>query len=199
MRSPSARLSWVVLFVLGACEHADVRAVVYETLSQVEVSRPAEHYRQLAQRGDVILDLGCFVVQRRQSNCFDASSDGHPNFHLAVVECACPCTDEEPDPCDATRAHVRSGTIRGLVDEEGGTATSGGVEIPTNVDLADATWLFVTREPNDTTGVAASGDVVIGGALVPEGAVLRGELASPTRQPARGHVTVVPARDEVSL
>jgi hypothetical protein len=199
MRSPSAGLSCLILFALAGCEHAPVRAVVYETFSQLEVSPAAEHYRQFAQRGEVIVDLGCFVVQRRQSNCFDASSTGLPNFHLAVVECACPCMGEEPDPCDATRPLVRTGTIRGLVDEEGGTLTRGGVEIPTNVDLADATWLFVARQPNDATALPQGDEVMVGGALVPEGEVLRGELSSPTGQPTHGHVTVVPARDGVSL
>jgi hypothetical protein len=94
---------------------------------------------------------------------------------------------------------VRAGTIRGIVDEEGGVLTLGGVELRTDVGLADATWLFVTREPDDDSDPAPGADIVLGGPLVPEGEVLRGQLRSPTRQAVSGHVSVVPVRDGVWL
>lgn len=197
-RAPTL-LVCLVLGLAAACEHAPVHAVVYENFSQLAASPTGEHYHQFAERGGAVVDVGCFVVQRRQLNCFDAATTGQPNLHLAVVECECPCASLEPDPCDATRPLVRSGAIRGLVDEEGGSLTRGGVETPTPIDLADASGMFITRRKNDSTDPLPGGDVVLGGQLVREGGVLRGTLVSPGREPTRGLVAVVPVVDGVSL
>lgn len=199
MRPESFAACLAMLLGSTACEHAPVRAVVFEQFSLLEASAADEHYQQFVQRGPIVVDLGCFVVQRRQVNCFDSGGNGQPNLYLAVVECECPCVAEEPDPCDATRPMVRTGAIRGIVDQEAGSTTRGGVELPTNIDLADATWLFVTRERNDDIDPAPGTDTVLGGPLLPEGEVLRGQLHSPTRQAVSGHVSVVPVRDGVSL
>ena len=192
----------VVLWLLvsaAACEHAPVHAVIHESFSLLDASAADEHYHHYAGRGGVVVDLGCFVVERRQLDCFDTTGGGQPLLYLAVVECTCPCVDEEADPCDATRPQVRAGTIRGLVDREGGTLTRGGVELPSRVDLSDASQLFITREDNGDVDPAPGRDVVLDGPLVRDGRVLRGELESPTRAAVSGLVTVVPVEDEVWL
>jgi hypothetical protein len=183
----------------GACQRADVRAVIYYNFSLLDASQPGQHYQHFADVNGGVADLGCFVVESRQLNCFDSSGTGQPNLRLAVVECACPCVAEEDDPCDATRPQVRLGTVRGLVNETQGPVQLGGVEMPTDVDLARAEDLFITTESNDDTSPAPSASVVLTGRLVPDGAVLRGSLASPTTRPVQGNVTILPVTDEASL
>jgi hypothetical protein len=94
---------------------------------------------------------------------------------------------------------VRSGIIRGLVNQSEGAIVLGGVEIPTDVDLADATGLFITRERNDDASPTPASDLVLGGELVRDGAVVRGTLTSRSNDLTQATVTIVPVRDEVSL
>jgi hypothetical protein len=146
-----------------------------------------------------VVDLGCLVVQRRQINCYDTAGNGSPNLRLAVVECEYPCTAEEPDPCDPTRPPVRSGVIRGLVDQQEDANVLGGVEIPSDIEMSGADQLFITREPNDDPSPSPSTDILIRGPLIRDGEVIRGNLTSPTIDPVQGTVTIVPVRDEVSI
>jgi hypothetical protein len=188
-----------VVALAGGCQRAEVRAVIYYNFSLLDESAPGQHYQQFADVNGGVADLGCFIVQERQLNCFDSAGDGSPNFRLAVVECDCPCVEEEEDPCDATRPPVRSGIVRGLVNETEGPLQLGGVEMPSNIDLARAVDLFITAEDNADTSPAPSAEVVLTGPLTPDGAVLRGQLASPTTRPVQGAVTIVPVTDEASL
>ena len=183
----------------AGCQRAEVRAVIYYNFSLLDESEPDQHYQHFADVNGGVADLGCFVVQKRQLNCFDSGGDGSPNLRLAVVECDCPCVEEEPDPCDATRPPVRVGFVRGLVNETQGPLQLGGVEIPSNIDLARAVDLFITIEDNADTSPGPAAEVVLTGPLTPDGAVLRGQLASPTTRPVQGAVTIVPVTDEASL
>jgi hypothetical protein len=198
----AARTTMLLLLALGAsasCEQAPVHAVLYYNFALLPASSPDDHYQQFVDLDGAVVDLGCLVVQRRQVNCFDTAGTGEPNLRLAVVECDCPCTVEEPDPCDPARPAVRAGTIRGLVNQSEGPVVLGGVEIPTEVELADATGLFLVREPNDDPSPLPSTDVVLAAPLYRDGPVIRGNLTSPTNDPVQGAVTIVPVRDEVSL
>lgn len=182
-----------------ACETASVRAVLYYSLTQVGESAANEHYQQFAEINDAVVDLGCLVVQRRQVNCFDNAGNGAPNLRLAVVECACPCTELEADVCDPARPMVRAGVIRGVVNHSEGPVVLGGVEIPTEIELGAASGLFITREANDDDSPLPSTDLFLGGRLERDGAVVRGTLTSPSIELTQGIVTIVPVRDEVSL
>jgi hypothetical protein len=185
--------------VAAACDRASVHSVVFYNFTQLDASADLEHYQQFAEIDGGVVDLGCLVVQRRQLSCYDNAGSGEPNLRLAVVECQCPCAAVEPDPCDPARPMVRSGAIRGLVNQSEGALVLGGVELRSDVELAAATGLFITREPNDGDSLAPSDDVVLGGALVPDGAVIRGLLTSPSSDVRQAIVTIVPVRDEVSL
>lgn len=182
------------LSALAGCEHAPVRAVLYETFSLLPASVEGEHYERFGQVNGVSAPIGCFVVEKRQIDCFDSNGAGEPNDHLAVVECTCPCDEQVDDPCDPDRPPVRAGTVRGLVDEEGGALTRGGVETPTDIDLAQAGYLYVRRVPE-----MGAPEVILGGPLVRDGSVLLGRLRSPTNQPVTCLTTVVPVVDGVSL
>jgi hypothetical protein len=196
-----ARPALLALLIAGAggCERAPVHSIIYYDLALLAASGADDHYQQFAELNGGVVDLGCLVVQRRQLNCFDNEGTGDPNLRLAVVECECPCVAQEPDPCDADRGMVRTGEVRGLVNESEGPFVLGGVEIATEIELADATGIFFTREPNDDPSPQPSADVILGAALERDGAVLHGELVSPTRQPVQGTVSILPVRDEVSL
>jgi hypothetical protein len=185
--------------LLAACQRADVRAVVYYDFVQLEASPVGEHYQEFVDLNGGVVSLGCFVVELRQTNCFDVGANGSPNLHLGVVECECPCTAAVADPCGAASEPVTAGTIRGVVDELSGPLTLGGVEIPVDIDLAPATRLFITREPDTDSDPLPSGDIVLEGELRDGGAVLRGELTNPGNEPVSGRVTIVPVQDEVSL
>jgi hypothetical protein len=183
----------------SACDRASVRSVLYYSFALLEESADADHYQTFVQRGDGVVSLGCFVVQRRQVNCFDSGGNGTPNLRPAVVECTCPCTEVVADPCDATRPEVRAGVVRGLVDQSDGPIILGGVEIPTSIDVSDASELFITREPNQDPSPLPSADVVLDGTLRRDGDVLRALLLCPGTDPVQGDVTVVPVDDEVLL
>ena len=158
----------VVLVALAAasgCSATDVRSVLYYDFVQLDESAASEHYQQFADVHGGIVDLGCFVVQRRQTNCFDTAGNGQPNLHLGVVECVCPCTALEADPCDATRAPVRKGVIRGVVAQVDGPLVLGGVELPVPIDLSDATRLFITLEANSDADPRPSSDIILSGKL----------------------------------
>jgi len=189
----------LLLAAAAGCDEAPRHAVIYYDLALLAGSNTYDHYQHFAEVGGAVVDLGCLVVQRRQLNCFDNAGTGEPNLRQVVVECACPCVSEEPDPCDPTRPAVRTGDVRGLVNATAGPFVLGGVEIPTEIELSEATGLFITRESNDDASPLPSADVVLGGALQRDGAVLHGELVSPTRDPVQGTVTIVPVRDEASL
>jgi len=185
---------------LGAgCDRAPVRAVIYYNLSQVAASAADDHYQQFADVDGAVVDLGCLVVERRQVNCYDNAGTGEPNLRVAVVECDCPCIDAEADPCDPSRPAVRAGIIRGLVNQSDGAVILGGVDIPTEVELSEATGLFITREPNADPSPQPSSELILDGALYRDGSVVRGALSSPTSELVEGNVTIVPVRDEVSL
>jgi hypothetical protein len=184
---------------LAACQSADVRSVVYYNFSQMVESPNAQHYQQFADVNGGVVSLGCFVVQKRQLDCFDTTSSGQPNLRLGVVECECPCAAFEDDPCDASRRQVRTGTIRGLVNETQGPLQLGGVEIPSNLVLDQADDLFITVESNTDADPSPSDSVLLKGVLTQDGTVLRGNLKSPTTQPVTGSVSILPVEDEVSL
>ncbi len=183
----------------GACQQADVRSVVFYNFALLDESAADEHYEQFADVNGGVVTYGCFVVQKRQLDCFDAASTGAPNLRLGVVECTCPCAEVEDDPCDPSRRPVRTGSVRGLVNETQGPLQLGGVELPTNVDLANATDLFITLEKNADASPSPSTDVVLKGTLQQDGSVLRGTLKSPSNRPVQGAVTILPVKDEVSL
>jgi hypothetical protein len=194
------RMSFLAaLALLAGCQADDVRSVLYYDFVQLEESAADQHYQQFADVRGGIVDVGCFVVQRRQTNCFDTAGNGLPNLHLGVVECTCPCVEVEPDPCDPTRPVVRKGTIRGVVAQVDGPLVLGGVELPVNIDLGDATHLFITVEANADASPRPSSDILLEGRLRQDGAVVNGELTSPTTKPVTGRVSIVPATDEVSL
>jgi hypothetical protein len=196
-------LTLLVLALAGAagagCSASDVRSVLYYDFVQLDESAPDQHYQQFVDVHGGIVDLGCFVVQRRQTNCYDTAGNGQPNLHLGVVECTCPCTEEVDDPCDPSRPKVRKGTIRGVVAQVDGPLVLGGVELPVPIDLTDATHLFITVEANADTSPQPSSDVVLQGKLERDGAVVNGVLDCPTPLPVTGRVTIVPATDEVPL
>jgi hypothetical protein len=183
----------------SACTVRDLRGVIYYDLVGVPESQPTQHYQQFVDAHGGIVDIGCFVVQKRQTNCFDNAGTGQPNLHLGVVECTCPCTEEIADPCDPTRPKVRAGTVRGVVGQVLGPLFLGGVEEPVEIDLADATRLFITLEENADTSPSPSANVVLEGELHKDGEVVNGLLSSPTPAATSGRVTIVPATDEVSL
>lgn len=189
-----AALAWA-----SGCSATDVRSVLYYDFVQLDESAVDQHYQQFADVHGGIVDLGCFVVQRRQTNCFDTAGNGQPNLHLGVVECECPCTALEVDPCDPTRAPVRKGVIRGVVAQTDGPLVLGGVELPVPIDLSDATRLFITVEANSDADPRPSSDIILSGKLAADGAVVNGVLDCPTSQPVTGRVTIVPATDEVSI
>ena len=189
----------LALVALTGCTASDVRSVIYYDLVQMDQSAPDQHYQQFVDVHGGIVSLGCFVVQRRQTNCFDTAGTGQPNLHLGVVECTCPCTEVEADPCDATRPMVRKGTIRGVVAQVSGPLIQGGVELPVPMDLSDATHLFIDVEDNADTDPLPSSNILLQGKLERDGAVVNGVLDCPTTQPVSGRVTIVPATDEVSL
>lgn len=199
MRSALLVLALLCPGALGACQSADVRSVVYETFSQLPESTQNEHYQQFADVNGGVVSIGCFAVQKRQLDCFDTTSSGQPNLRLGVVECECPCAAYEEDPCDATRRQVRSGVIRGLVNETQGPLQLGGVEIPTNLVLKQASDIFITVESNTDADPGPSGNVLLKGALLQDGSVLRGNLKTTTTQPVGGTVAILPVEDEVSL
>jgi hypothetical protein len=182
-----------------ACLTAQVRTVVYYNFVQLEESAPDQHYQQFVDEHGGVVSFGCFVVQKRQTNCFDIGGNGQPNLHLGVVECTCPCVEEVPDPCDPAGPMVRAGTIRGVVDQVFGPVVSGGVEIPLDIDLSDATSLFITVEANDDTSPLPASDVLLRGKLAVDGAVIGGILDSPTTKPVTGRVTILPVQDEAPL
>jgi hypothetical protein len=184
---------------LGACQSADVRSIIYYNFSQMPESARDEHYQQFADVNGGVVSLGCFVVQKRQLDCFDTDSSGNPNLRFGVVECECPCAAYENDPCDDTRRQVRTGTVRGLVNQTQGPVQLGGVEIPTNVVLKQASDLFITVEPNVDADPSPSDSVLLKGVLMRDGTVLRGNLKTPTTQPIQGSVSILPVEDEVSL
>jgi hypothetical protein len=184
---------------LGACQSADVRSVVYETFSQMKESAATEHYQQFADVNGGVVSIGCFVVQKRQLDCFDTTSSGQPNLRLGVVECECPCEAFENDPCDVSRRQVRSGVIRGLVNETQGPLQLGGVEVPTNLVLKQASDIFITVESNTDADPSPSGNLLLKGELLKDGTVLRGTLKTATTQPIGGTVAILPVEDEVSL
>ena len=183
----------------SGCTASDVRSVLYYDFVELDESAPTQHYQQFADVHGGIVDIGCFVVERRQTNCYDTAGNGQPNLHLGVVECECPCTEEVADPCDATRAPVRKGTIRGVVAQVDGPLVLGGVELPVPIDLGDATRLFITIEDNADADPRPSPNVILQGKLEADGAVVNGVLDCPTPQPVTGRVTIVPATDEVSI
>jgi hypothetical protein len=189
------------LLVLGAaaCQQAPVRSVVYYNFVQLDENAPDEHYQQFADVNGGVVDFGCFVVQRRQTNCFDSTGTGQPNLHLGVVECVCPCDQIEDDPCDASRPKVRTGVVRGLVNQVQGPLLLGGVEIPISVDLEGASDMFISVEKNVDPSPSPSTDVLLKTPLQKDGTVLRGNLKSTTTDPVQGSVTIVPVKDEVSL
>jgi hypothetical protein len=189
----------LALLVLAACGIDDVRTVVYYDFVQMEESAPDQHYQQFADVNGGVVDFGCFVVQERQTNCFDIAGNGEPNLHLGVVECECPCTEMEADPCDASRPMVRKGTIRGVVAMSAGPLVLGGVELPVAIDLADATHMIITVEQNADDSPRPSPNVLLEGDLERQGAVVNGVLDSPSTKPVAGRVTLVPATDEVLL
>jgi hypothetical protein len=189
----------LVLLGTAACQQAPVRSVVYYNFAQLDESLDDEHFQQFADVNGGVVDFGCFVVQRRQTNCFDSTGTGQPNLHLAVVECECPCAATEPDPCDSTREMVRTGEVRGLVNQVQGPLLLGGVEIPTTVDLQGATDMFISVEKNVDPSPSPSIDVLLKTQLFQDGTVLRGTLKSTTTDPVQGSVTIVPVKDEVSL
>jgi hypothetical protein len=192
-------LALTLIAFLAACGADDVRTVIYYDFVQMEPSAPDQHYQQFADVNGGIVDFGCFVVQQRQTNCFDIAGNGAPNLHLGVVECTCPCLEQEPDPCDASRGMVRKGTIRGVVQQSQGPLVQGGVELPVSIDLSDADHMFITVENNADDSPRPSANVLLDGALERQGAVIRGDLESPSTKPVSGRVTLVPATDEVSL
>jgi hypothetical protein len=189
----------LLLALTLACDAGRVRSIVFYNFALLDESAPDEHYEHFVQLGGGIVPLGCLVVQRRQINCVDNAGTGMPNLRLAVVECTCPCAVVEPDPCDASRAPVRSGTIRGLVDQADGPIVLGGVELPMEIALDQATELFLTREPNTDGDPTPSADVLLDGVLQRDGRVLRGQLESPGVDPVQGNVTIMPVEDEVQL
>lgn len=189
----------LILLGAGACQQAPVRSVVYYNFAQLDESADDEHYQQFADVNGGVVDFGCFVVQRRQTNCFDSTGTGQPNLHLGVVECVCPCTEVEPDPCDSSREMVRSGEVRGLVNQVQGPLLLGGVEIPISVDLGGATDMLISVEKNVDPSPSPSTKVLLKAKLFKDGTVLRGTLKSTTTDPVQGAVTIVPVKDEVSL
>jgi hypothetical protein len=189
----------LLLVFTSACVASDVRSVLYYDFVQLEESTPGQHYQQFADVHGGIVDIGCFVVERRQTNCYDTAGNGQPNLHLGVIECTCPCTERVADPCDASRAMVHAGTIRGVVAQVDGPLVLGGVELPVPIDLTDATRLFITVEDDADTSPQPSTDILLQGKLEKDGAVVNGVLDSPTTLPVTGRVTIVPATDEVPL
>jgi hypothetical protein len=188
-----------LLLGAAACQQAPVRSVVYYNFAQLDESAADEHYQQFADVNGGVVDFGCFVVQRRQTNCFDSTGTGQPNLHLGVVQCECPCTATEPDPCDPSRPPVRTGEVRGLVNQVQGPLLLGGVEIPIDVDLTGATDMFISVEKSDDPSPSPSTRVLLKTQLFEDGTVLRGNLKSTTTDPVQGSVTIVPVKDEVSL
>jgi hypothetical protein len=194
----------LVLPCLPACLEYERRAVIYYNVSQLPVSAEGESYQHFASIGGYVVDLGCFVVEPRQINCFDFRvdqfGDVHPNIFNALVECECPCTEPMPDPCDrsSTPALVTRGVLRGTVDTFHPILRLGGAEFPTPVELRDATEIFITVQSDDDAP-RPSEEVILRAALTPGGSVLRGDLENPQRLPVRGSVTIVPTRDGASL
>jgi hypothetical protein len=193
------RLLVVTALALAACQAAELNAVVYYDFALLPESEPAQHYQQFADVNGGVAEFGCLVVERRQVNCYDNAGTGEPNLRLGVVECECPCAELEADPCDPTRPMVRKGIVRGLVNQVHGQHVLGGVELPTPVDLAEASRVFITVEANDDASPAPGAQVILRGALESGSGVLTGALESPTGEPTQGKVTIVPVRDEVSL
>jgi hypothetical protein len=197
---------WLGLFcllgagLLGACELYDVRATLHYNFLAMEEAPVGAHYQQFAEVDQSTVDLGCFVMANRQTNCFDVvlQADGTavPLLRPAIVTCECPCTTTAADPCDPA-AQVIAGDIRGTVDHRGELVRNGGVEIPTEVDLGRATELFITVEPDDDGDAVPSLDVLLRSELRREGPVLRGDLVTPTTLPVSGRVTIVPVEDSV--
>jgi hypothetical protein len=189
----------LILLGAAACQQAPVRSVVYYNFSQLDESADDEHYQQFADVNGGVVDFGCFVVERRQTNCYDSTGTGQPNLHLGVVQCECPCTATEPDPCDSSRDPVRSGEVRGLVNQVQGPLLLGGVEMPITIDLTGATDMFISVEKNVDPSSSPSTEVLLKTKLLEDGMVLRGTLKSTTTDPVQGSVTIVPVKDEVSL
>jgi hypothetical protein len=188
-------LSLLAALAPGCTDFYDLRATVYYNFVSLEAPPADAHYQQFVEIGGSTTDLGCFVVEARQINCFDVEDDGTPYLRPSVVSCDCPCTATEVDLCDEDRV-VTAGEIRGVVDHSGtGMIRYGGVEIPSVIDLGGATELYITVEPDDGDQPGPSLDLLLRGELRAEGSVLRGELETPTTLPVSGRVTIVPVED----
>jgi hypothetical protein len=191
--------SLLPLLLCSACDGSLYRSVLYYNLDDVEPAPPGQHYQQFAELTGGVADLGCFAVEYRQFNCFDARGDGSPNLRPVVVECACPCTERGVDPCDEARSAI-AGTIRGIVDHADLPLQLGGIEFPSTVDLARASEIFITVEPDEDDDPRPSRRVLVRASLQPRGTVLWGLLRPPgPLELARGRVSVAPVRDGAQL
>jgi hypothetical protein len=190
---PAGALFGALAFASG-CELGDIQATIHYNFQGLEPPQVGLHYQHFAEVDGLVVDLGCFVVERRQVNCFDARADGTPVIRPAVVECACPCTAVEDNPCQ-TGATVVAGAIRGVVDHSEAAVRAGGVEFPSYTALAESTEVFITREPAADASPQPTSDLLLRGDLRRDGGVLRGELATPTPLAISGQIAIVPVRD----
>jgi hypothetical protein len=201
--------------VLIGCQQADVRAFLTYDLITMSDSRADTHYEHFAVIDGFAVSLGCFVVERRQTDCLDSIGE-RPNLLSTVVECKrnpeCPVGSKaECNPCTCARIAnpcedsakdfpmVTDGEIRGIVNGQQGVLSVGGAEFATPVDLVDATRIFISEESHQDTSQSPSPQRVMHGDLTLDGAVLRGILVKDSRVPARGNVTIVPISDGVNL
>ncbi len=190
---------------LAGCLESDTRAVVYYNLTGIPGSDAGDHYRHYASLHGGVAELGCFVIEARQINCFDFDVDEQGNVSRnifdALVECECPCTATAPDPCDTADgpALVTAGSIRGTLESYDAILNNGGAEFPVQLELGDAVDVFITRQANDDPGPQPAGEVMLSGAVEPNGSVLTGALAAPGSRPGEGRVTIVPIDDGAEI
>jgi hypothetical protein len=197
----------VILLGLGACEQTDKQAIVYYNFSGLKAPPQGNYYEHFVVLDELAVSLGTFMVEDRQTNCFDLDGMGRANIRPAVVACTPPCTKRQENPCKQhlleedlqKQPTVLEGTVIGVVDHANGPVTSGGVEIATEISLTHATSIFLTRELGSDPDPAPSFNIVLEGTLVPDGPVLRGILAKKGLSGLTGKVTIVPIHDEVSL
>lgn len=194
------RAAKVLLLVLAlplcGCPQARTGSMIYYTFSgDTPMSEEGFHYEQFAVINGAIVSLGTFRNALCALSPFDVTTSDagtFPNRRKCVVS----ADYREDDEGRAT-----SGKFYGVLDGSDPVTSLpvGGIEMPTPVDCTGATEVFITIEPDNRGTPLPSHDVILQGyvAGTVQG-VLTGELTNPQGYAKiRGHVSLVPLRDDV--
>jgi hypothetical protein len=198
LKQPTTTAIVTAALALCGCYEDYSRATIYYGFSRMGEPAEGAHYQHFATVNGSLANLGCFVVEQRPLNCQDVDTLGNIILRPVVVECDCPCTGVDVNPCDDSEM-VTAGVARGVVNHADAIVSAGGVEFPTLVDLAAAQEIVITVEADEDDSPSPSADVLLRGALLPDGNVLRGTLTNPRGAGVSGAMTIVPVGDGVIL